>query len=128
MSSAGEIQIDDVYQHWLVFQKTTREFVKYADLAMEKLPIERAFRVHWSVSKFQLCFKLNLKAGNITRRVMLSTLSSSHDPLGLASSFVLRGRKILQDLSQEGLWWGETVSENYQRKWEYWKNDVIGLK
>ena len=43
--------------------------------------------------------------------------------LGLASPFILRGRKIFQDLYQEGLQWDETVSEMHQRKWEYWKND-----
>ena len=74
--------------------------------------------MHWNVEKDELHFKLNLKAGNITRRSMLSTLSSFNDPLGLASPFILRGRKILQDLCQEGLHWDETVSEMNQKKWE----------
>ena len=73
-----------------------REGIKDADLVNEKLPTERALGVHWNIEKHQLCFKLNLKDGNKTRRVMLSTLSSCYDPLGLASS--LKGRKILQDL------------------------------
>ena len=34
---------------------------------------------------------------------MLSTLSSFYDLLGLVSPFILRGGKILQDHSQEGL-------------------------
>ena len=53
-----------------------REGVKDADLVNEKLPAERALAVNWDVEKDQLCFKLNLKAGNITRRAMLSTLGS----------------------------------------------------
>ena len=60
-----------------------REGVKDADLLIEELPTKRALGVHWNVEKDQLCFKLNLKAGNITRG-MLSTLSSFYDPLGLA--------------------------------------------
>ena len=59
--------------------------------------------MHWDVEKEQLCFKLNLKAESITRRSILSTLGSFYDPLGLASPFILRGRKISQDLSHEGL-------------------------
>ena len=47
---------------------------------------------------------------------MLSTLSSFYDPLGLASPFVMRGRKISQDLCEERLQWDETVSEMYQKK------------
>ena len=48
--------------------------------------------------------------------------------LSLASPFILRGSKILQDLSHKGLQWDETVSELYQKKWNYWKNDLIGIE
>ena len=74
--------------------------------------------MHWDVEKDQLCFKLNLKVDNITRGGMLSTLGSFYDLLGLASSFILKDRKILQDLSHEGLQWEERVSELYQTKWK----------
>ena len=86
-----------------ILENHRREGAKDADLVNEELPIERALGVHWNVEKDQLRFKLNLKARNITRRGMLSTLTSFYDPLGLASPFILRGRKILQDLCQEGL-------------------------
>ena len=70
-----------------------REGVKDADLVNEEFPTERALGVYWNIEKDPLCFKLNLKARNITRRGMLSTLNSFYDPLGLASSFILRGRR-----------------------------------
>ena len=111
-----------------ILENHRREGAKDAGLVNEELPIERALGVYWNVEKDQLRFKLNLKARNITRRGMLSTLTSFYDPLGLASPFILRGRKILQDLCQEGLQWDETVSEMYQKKWECWKNDLIGLE
>ena len=78
--------------------------------------------------KDQLCFKLNLKAGNIARRALLSRFSSFYDPVDLASPFILRCRKILQNLCQGGLQWDETVSEMYQKKWQCWKNVLIGLE
>ena len=81
----------------------SREGVKDADVVNEQLPTERALGVYWNIEKDQLCFKLNLKAENITRRDMLSTLNSCYDPLGLTSPFILRRRKKLQDLCQEGL-------------------------
>ena len=105
-----------------------REGVKDAGLVNEELPTERSWGVHWNVEKYQLCFKPILKPGNIIRRGTLSTLSSFYDPLGLASPFVSKGRKILQDFCQEGLQWDETVSEMYVRKWECWKNYLIGLE
>ena len=55
------------------------EGVKDADLVNEELLTERALEVHWNVEKDRLCFKPNLKAGNITGRGMLSTLSSFYD-------------------------------------------------
>ena len=48
--------------------------VKYSDLVNEELPTEMVLGTYWSLSKDQLCFKLNLKAENITRRGMPSTL------------------------------------------------------
>ena len=105
-----------------------REGVKDVDLVNEELPTERILGVHWNLEKDQLCFKLNLKAGNITRRCVLSTLSSFYDTLRLAPTFIFKSRKILQDLCQEGLQRDETVSEMYQRKWEPWENDLIGLE
>ena len=59
---------------------------------------------------------------------MHSTLISFYDPLGFPSLFILRGRKILQDLSQEGLQWDETVLKMYQRNWECGKNYLIWLE
>ena len=59
---------------------------------------------------------------------MSSTLSSFYDPLALASPLILRGRKTLQDLCQEELQWNETLSKMYQKKWECWKKDLIGLE
>ena len=75
------------------------EGVKDADLVNEELPTERALGVHWNLEIDQLCFKLNLKARNITRRGMLSTLSLFYDPLGLASPFFERQENISRCLS-----------------------------
>ena len=50
-------------------ENNRRESVKDADLVNEELPTERALGVYWNVEKDQLCFKLNLKAGSITRTV-----------------------------------------------------------
>ena len=63
-------------------------------LINRKLPTEIALGVHWNVEKDQLCYKLNRKDRNITRKGMLPTLRSFCDPSGLASTFVLKGSKI----------------------------------
>ena len=48
-----------------------REGVKDDDLVNEDLPTERALVVNRDVEKDELCFEVNLKANNITRRGML---------------------------------------------------------
>ena len=42
-----------------------------------------------------------------TKRGMLSELSSVNDPLGLASSFILIGRRIIQKLYQGNTGWDD---------------------
>ena len=40
----------------------------------------------------------------------------------------MKGRKILQHLCQKGLHWDEKIPEDYQKKWEVWKLDLIQLE
>ena len=46
--------------------------------------------------------KLNLKTGNVTGSAMLSVLNSFYYALGLASLFILRGRKICKIFVKRG--------------------------
>ena len=76
--------------------------VKDGNLTKDQFPSERALGVHWN-KEDSLCFKINLKQTKLTRRGLLSTLSSFYHPLGFASPFILKGRLILQDFCQEQL-------------------------
>ena len=58
---------------------------------------------------------------------MLSILSSIFDPLGLISSFVLKGRKILQQLCEQNVKWDEPFDEPAAESWEYWKANIQKL-
>ena len=58
-----------------------------------------------------IIFRVNLKKKTGTRRGMLSILSSIFDPLGLVSPFVLKGRKILQQLCEQNVKWDEPIDE-----------------
>ena len=61
--------------------------------------IERALGVFWCIENDCFCFRIELKARPLTRRGILSTISSLFDPLGVASAFVLEGKRILQYMS-----------------------------
>ena len=60
---------------------------------------ERALGVQWCLEsdKFQLC--ISLKDSPITKRGILSVISSIYDPLGISGPFILLGKKILEKIS-----------------------------
>ena len=63
-----------------------------------ELPTERALGINWDIDNDKLGFKVNLGNKSYTRRGMLSMISKIYVPLGLASPFLLTGKRILQEL------------------------------
>ena len=54
------------------------------DLTKDTLPVERALGVQWCVESDTLQFRVEMKDQPLTRRGILSTVSSVFDPLGIA--------------------------------------------
>ena len=65
----------------------------------------------WNIRTDIFGFKISLEDKPATKRGMLSELSSVYNPLGLASPFFLKGRKIVQNLRQRNTAWDDTVSD-----------------
>ena len=74
--------------------------VKDQDLSGD-LPNEKALGICWNIREDIFSFKLKLETGTLTKRVMLSEISSIYDPLGFAAPFMLEGRRILQGLCNQ---------------------------
>ena len=64
-----------------------------------------------------LSFKINLDRKPITKRGLLSMISSVYNPLGYAAPFVLEGRRILQRLCNKNVQWNEIVQQDVQSDW-----------
>ena len=79
-------------------EKDRKMGVKNSDL-LRSLPEERALGVLWNVENDTLGFKVNLKEKPLTRRGVLSVLSSIYDPLGFGAPF-LKGNRIIQKVCQ----------------------------
>jgi len=71
-------------------------------------------------------FNIQLKNKPITRRGVLSNISSIYDPLGIAAPYLLEGKKILQQICVEK-GWDEPLSESQQNSWERWKNEITRI-
>ena len=75
--------------------------VKTLDLNYDDLPIERALGIQWCVEPDTFKFRITVKDKPVTRRRILSVVSSIYDPLGFAAPFTLTAKKLLQDLCRE---------------------------
>ncbi|MEM7299252.1 MAG: hypothetical protein AAF391_13420, partial [Bacteroidota bacterium] len=83
----------------------------------------------WNIRNdtLNLC-NMSAKDSKLTRRGILSTVSSIYDPLGIASPFVLEGKLILQRLCQLNLGWDESLPDRFQKDFIHWKSNLPCLK
>ena len=88
------------------------------------LPEERALGVRWNVENDTLGIKINLKEKPLTRRGVLSVLSSIYDPLGFGAPFLLKGKQIIQKLCQLNLKWDEDIPDEISNEWLTWKENL----
>ncbi len=92
------------------------------------LPIERALGVQWCVENDTFQFRITLQDRPLTRTGILGTISSIYDPLGLASPFLLPGRKILQQVNGESCSWDDDVSAESRLAWTQWRDELPQLE
>ena len=67
------------------------------------------------------------REGPITRRQMLSYVSSLYDPLGLISPVVLQGKVLFQDATALKLGWDDNVPLHLENKWWEWLDSLPEL-
>ncbi|XP_053406377.1 uncharacterized protein LOC128546124 [Mercenaria mercenaria] len=77
----------------------------------DSLPVDRALGVQWNVEKDELKFKVKVSEKPITRRGILSIVSSIFDPLGLVAPVTLRAKAIVQNLCRQKLSWDDPIPE-----------------
>ena len=102
--------------------------LKSSDLHYQALPVERALGVQWDVESDAFTFQTVLKNKPVTRRGMLSIVSSVFDPLGLANPFVMPAKWLIQDLCRRGVDWDVQLSPEDEQIWASWLNDLDKLK
>ena len=81
---------------------------------------ERALGVYWHMEEDHLGFKTQAMNKPLTKRGLLSMLSSIYDTLGMASPFILGARRIVQDLCRGKLGWDEKIGPSYEEQWTRW--------
>ncbi|KAK7938715.1 hypothetical protein WMY93_002041 [Mugilogobius chulae] len=98
--------------------------VKDLDLDNDALPVERALGVQWCVQSDSFKFKITLKNRPLTRRGILSVISSVYDPLGFLAPIILTAKKFVQDLCRRRLGWDDPLPPSVVRDWMAWLEDL----
>lgn len=81
--------------------------------------------VKWNVKSDVLYFDVSASSNSlVTRRHMLSFVSSNFDPLGLVSPVVIIGKLLFQEATRLKLPWDEEVPESLRLKWEIWLRNL----
>ena len=103
------------------------KFVEDINIPVDE-SIERALGVSWCVQRDTLKFRIVLNDKPLNRSGMLSSISSTYDPDGTAGPSLIKGRKILQELTFMKGNWTDRVPEEYGVRWERWRNDLMQLE
>ena len=103
----------------LIPEHQRRLGMKNQDLCGD-LPNEKVLGICWNLKDDTFSFKLKMDTRTITKRVMLSTISSIYDSLGFAAPFILERRRILQGLCNQSIKWGNEVSSDVKKDRKKW--------
>ncbi|XP_071094647.1 uncharacterized protein [Haliotis cracherodii] len=101
--------------------------VQDIEIDCDALPTERALGVQWCAESGCFMFQIQLDSHQdkvVTRRTILSMVSSIFDPIGLLAPVILRGKAILQELCKDQYDWDTLVSDGIFKAWNAWKTDL----
>ena len=77
----------------------------------------------WNTETDNFGFNVTLKQKPMTRRGLLSIISSVYDPLGLGAPILLQGRLLNEKLCRANLGWDEVILEKIQIQWKKWEKN-----
>ena len=103
------------------------KYVKGLDLNVEALPVESVLGVSWNVHIDCFEFKINIPDKPLTRRGLLSAVSSIYYPMGFLCPITLRPKKIIQDLTRKKLSWDEPLPKDELMRWQDWISELPNI-
>ena len=63
----------------------------------------------------------------LTKRGLLSFISSIYDPIGIISPSMLESKLIIQELWRRNLAWDEQLPKDIKQRWIAWKRNIPSL-
>ena len=119
---------------WVSNSQTVMEIITSEERAVtmksldySTFPIERALGMKWDVRSDVFKFSVTIKDRPLTRRGVLSVMSSVYDPLGFITPFLLPVKLMLQEFCKLQLDWDDKMPDYYIEKWKCWLDDLRQL-
>ena len=86
---------------------------------------DRVLGIKWNFEADIFSFSVNLpKSILMSRRGILSMISSIFDPLGFIAPVMLSSKLLLQELCREGFSWDDPISESHRARWKCWVDSL----
>ena len=102
--------------------------MKDLDFDQDVLPVERALGRQWCTETDSSEFKINIQEKPLTRRGILSMVSSIYDLLGMLAPVILPAKQILQKLTGMRFGWDARIPKELEEQWVRWSYDFHLLK
>jgi len=90
------------------------------NLDLNSKTTENVLGVKWDFTTDILQMHIHVKSKPVTRRGLLSIISSVFDALGMVAPVVLNGKLILQQLCRKGISWDESLPPLELDQWKCW--------
>lgn len=82
---------------------------------------DKALGIRWDLESDMFYFSVPKSVEKtISKRIMLSFLSSIFDPIGLVSPIVITGKILFQRATRSKISWDEPIGEDLQHSWNNW--------
>lgn len=98
------------------------------NLIESEATLHRTLGIRWNTLKDTFEYRLDLGTQELTRRSILSVLSSVFDPLGLLAPVIIKGKLILQKCCREKLSWNDKLSPELCSQWLSWTKSLQRVK
>nr|XP_042911765.1 uncharacterized protein LOC122272315 [Parasteatoda tepidariorum] len=104
--------------------------LKNTSLDLDSENIIKTLGVLWNPADDVFLFKITPTSfeGTLTKRLLLSTIARTFDPLGWLAPITIKCKLIMQELWKHKLQWDETISPNISQEWTKLAEDMMLVK
>ena len=100
----------------------------YGDKVISSNTQDKALGIQWNVKgDYFLYNSFEESNKGVTKRELLSRVSSMFDPLGLVSPITVSGRLIFQEATRSKLGWDENLPSDISLRWSSWTSSLKDL-